>query len=201
MSETKVKNNIKKKTTDKNNQEINDNVIINKLQQGKKVKLFFVGKTDFFNDQNSFIEMILKKTKFIFVDSKGEIVEFVLGNMHIAFSELEAYKAYNCMYDEDLRQYRFIPTKGLNDKLVDSVLEKIGCIRENNFIIKQLKYERFLNALVYLEMLIMVATIYVIFFVEWSIGIIIISSALAIYYLLYEIMHINYRRYYKKFKG
>ena len=201
MSETKVKLEERKETIDKNNKEASDNVIINKLQQGKKVKLFFVGKTDFFAEQASFSEIVLKKTKFVFVDSKGVIVEFVLGNMHIAFSELEAYKAYTCMYDEDLRQYKFIPTKGINDKLVDSFLEKTNCIRENNFIIKQLKYERILNILVYIEMLILLATIYVIFFVEWTIGILIVISVLAIYYLLYELMHINYQRYYNKFKG
>ena len=102
-------------------------------------------------------------------------------------------------YDELSRQYKFVPTKGHKDALVDEVLKENDCIRENNFIIKQIKYEKILNLFIYFEILVFVALLYVTFFVEWSIGIVLMISELVAYYIVYGIMFLNYRKYYKFF--
>ena len=194
----KTKDNSKKtKEVNKKTTKEKDNIKL--LEKGKKVKLYFVGKTDFFTDKETLLDNALKKTRFIFVDENKKIFAFTLGNMHIAFSELEAYKAYNVQFDELSRQYRFVPTKGHKDALVDEVLKENDYIRENNFIIKQIKYEKILNVFIYIEILAFLALLYVTFFVEWSIGLVSIIGEIVIYYIVYEIMYLNYKKYYKFF--
>ena len=203
MSNTKEEK--KKKTTKEKNTKNKVNKvnkdIIKLLNDGKKIKLFFVGKTDFFVNKLSIMDNLLKKTEFVFADSDGNTVSFVLGNMHIAFSELEVYKAYTVQYDNELRQYKFVPAKGFNDKVVDKVLKDNNneLIKENNFILKQIKYEKGLNTFVYIEILIFLVLLYVVFFVEWSIGIVGIIIEIVLYYIIQEIMYLCYKKYYESF--